>query len=91
MFAPRPAPLLRHPVSATPTAFACANRSIPDAVGSRRLPKGLSETLTVVAKTLIVTAKISIRTQKRKPELPFSDIDIIFFFYAFSSLSISGT
>ncbi len=58
MFAPRPAPLLRHPVSATPTAFACANRSIPDAVGSRRLPKGLSETLTVVAKTLIIAAKL---------------------------------
>ena len=91
MFAPRPAPLLRHPVSATPTAFACANRSIPDAVGSRRLPKGLSETLTVVAKTLIVTAKISISAQKKEAEASFPDIDIIFFSYAFSSLSISGT
>ena len=54
------------------------------------LPKGLSETLTVVAKTLIITAKISISAQKKEAGASFPDIDIIFFFCAFSSLSLSG-
>ena len=41
-------------------------------------------------KTLIITAKISISAQKKEAGASFPDIDIIFFFCAFSSLSLSG-
>ncbi len=41
-------------------------------------------------KTLIITAKISISAQKKEAGASFPDIDIILFFCAFSSLSLSG-
>ena len=91
MFARIPAPKHQPPCLGDADTHAprmCQFPSLPLARGT--FPKRCTKTLTVVAKTLIVTAKISISAQKKEAGASFPDIDIIFFFCAFSSLSLSG-
>ena len=91
MFARIPAPKHQPPCLGDADTHAPRMCQFPMPPSARSsLPKGLSETLTVVAKTLIITAKISISAQKKEAGASFPDIDIIFFFCAFSSLSLSG-
>ena len=91
MFARIPAPKHQPPCLGDANQRTACIGQLPMPPSARSsLPKGLSETLTVVAKTLIITAKISISAQKKEAGASFPDIDIIFFFCAFSSLSLSG-